>query len=80
MPSVINEHRKNLLAVYGISLKKELKSAAIMQLKDKSEDTRVNNTLYEKLVYAADNCAITDIKLPDVTFGVEFEFELFRRW
>lgn len=74
MPSVINEHRKNLLAVYGISLKKELKSAAIMQLKDRSEDTRVNNTLYEKLVYAADNCAITDIKLPDVTFGVEFEF------
>ena len=74
MPSVVNEHNRNLLALYGISLKKELKVASVMQLKDSNTDVRLHKSLYEKLIYAADNVAPSDIRLPEVTFGIELEF------
>jgi hypothetical protein len=75
MPSLVNEHNRNILALYGISLKKEQKVAAIMRLKDAEADTRINKGLYEKLIYAIDNNRTSHcISLPNVTFGVEFEF------
>ena len=75
MPSVVNEHNRNILALYGISLKKEQKAAAIMRLKDAEADTRINKGLYEKLIHAIDNNHTSHyISLPKVTFGVEFEF------
>jgi hypothetical protein len=75
MPSLVNEHHKNILALYGISLKKEQKVAAIMRLKDAEADTRISKGLYEKLIYAIDNSHTSHcISLPNVTFGIEFEF------
>ena len=50
MPSVVNEHNRDILALYGISLKKEHKAASIMRLKDAESDTRINRGLYEKLI------------------------------
>ena len=50
MPSVVNEHNRDILALYGISLKKEHKAASIMRLKDAEADTRINRGLYEKLI------------------------------
>ena len=74
MPSVVSEHNKNLLSLYGINLKKELKTAAVMQLYERNDDTRISRVLYEKLIHAADNRANFEVSLPNVTFGVEFEF------
>jgi Putative amidoligase enzyme. len=75
MPSVVNEHNRNILALYGISLKKEQKAAAIMRLKDAEADTRINHGLYEKLLYAIESNATNYVmKLPNVTFGIELEF------
>ena len=75
MPSVVNEHNKNLLSLYGLLLKKELKSYAVVRLNNSNSDLRVNNGLYERLLYAANNFnSIHDLNLPKVTFGIEFEF------
>ena len=74
MPSLISEHNRDLLALYGISLKKELKSNAVVQLKDSTNDSRMSKALYEKLISAIDYNIPHSIKLPKVTFGIEFEF------
>ena len=75
MPSVVNEHNRDALALYGISLKKEHKAASIIRLKDAETDIRINRGLYEKLITAIDsNCVSRCISLPKVTFGIEFEF------
>lgn len=75
MPSVVNEHNRDVLALYGISLKRENKAASIIRLKDTESDTRINRGLYEKLIHAIDsNCVSRCISLPNVTFGIEFEF------
>ena len=75
MPSVVNGHNRDVLALYGISLKKEHKAASIIRLKDAESDTRISRGLYEKLINAIDsNCVSRCISLPKVTFGIEFEF------
>ena len=74
MPSVVNEHNRDILALYGISLKKEHKAASIIRLKDAEADTRINRGLYEKLINAIDSSSTNCINLPNVTFGIEFEF------
>ena len=45
MPSVVNEHNRDVLALYGISLKRENKAASIIRLKDTESDTRINRGL-----------------------------------
>ena len=74
MPSVINERNRDLLALYGISLKKEQKSFALMQLKNCECDTRVSSTLYSALLNAIESNIPHTVKLPEITFGVELEF------
>lgn len=74
MPSVINEQHKNLLALYGISLKKEYKCGAVMSLKDSGIDTKINSTLYSKLLSAIESHVTHEVRLPKVTFGLELEF------
>ena len=74
MPSVVNEHNKNLLSEYDIDLKKELKSASVVRFNGRDTDSRISMSLYEKLIHAADNKENFEVKLPNITFGVEFEF------
>lgn len=73
MPTINEAHAKSL-ALFGITLKNETKASTVMQLKDKSSDSRMSRVLYEKLISAIDSHTAHDIKLPDVTFGIEFEF------
>ena len=71
---VINEDNAVRLASYGITLKSESKTASIMQLKGKTSDSRMSSALYEKLISAIEYSIPHSIKLPKITFGVEFEF------
>lgn len=73
MPTINESHAKSL-ALYGITLKNETKISAILQLKDQSVDSKMSRALYEKLISAIDYHILHDIKLPDITFGIEFEF------
>lgn len=68
------EDNKKLLALYGIELKKECNSHAILRLKDKDTDSRMSRKLYDKLISAIRESTVHDIKLPRITFGIEFEF------
>lgn len=74
MPQTVCKENADLLALYGIALKKELKASSVIQLKDKSDDLRISKVLYDKLLYAIKNQNTHYIKLPKITFGVEFEF------
>ena len=65
---------KALLALYGIELKKECNSHAILRLKDKDTDSRMSRKLYDKLISAIRESTVHVIKLPRITFGIEFEF------
>lgn len=65
---------KALLALYGIELKSECNSHAILRLKDKDTDSRMSRKLYDKLISAIRESTVHDIKLPRITFGIEFEF------
>lgn len=65
---------KALLALYGIELKSECNSHAILRLKDKDTDSRMSRKLYDKLISAIKESTAHDIKLPRITFGIEFEF------
>ena len=65
---------KALLALYGIELKKECNSHVILRLKDKDTDSRMSRKLYDKLISAIRESTVHVIKLPRVTFGIEFEF------
>ena len=65
---------KALLALYGIELKKECNSHAILRLKDKDTDSRMSRKLYDKLISAIRESTVHTIKLPRITFGIEFEF------
>lgn len=65
---------KALLALYGIELKKECNSHAILRLKDKDTDSRMSRKLYDKLISAITRSTVHDIKLPKITVGIEFEF------
>ena len=65
---------KTLLALYGIELKKECNSHAILRLKDKDTDSRMSRKLYDKLISAIRESTVHTIKLPRITFGIEFEF------
>lgn len=65
---------KALLALYGIELKSEYNSHAILRLKDKDTDSRMSRKLYDKLISAIRESTVHDIKLPRITFGIEFEF------
>ena len=74
MPSVVNEHNKNILSLYGIDLKKELKSSSIIKLYGNESDSKISRVLYEKLINSIENKSIEDVNLDNVTFGVELEF------
>lgn len=74
MPSLVSEHNRDILALYGITLKKELKSSAVMQLKGYNEDSKMSRALYERFISALDYHVPHTIKLPKITFGIEFEF------
>jgi hypothetical protein len=75
MTSSINIHNRDMLAMYGIILKKELKSSAVLQLKQSQDDIRISKPVYEKLINAIENSNKSYcIQMPKVTFGVEFEF------
>lgn len=63
-----------LLSLYNIELKKESKASATIRLLNKREDSKISKILYDKLLLAIKNRNLHDIKLPDVTFGIEFEF------
>lgn len=65
---------KALLALYGIELKRECSSHVILRLKDKDTDSRMSRKLYDKLISAIRESNVHDIKLPRITFGIEFEF------
>lgn len=73
MPTINEEHAKSL-ALFGITLKNETKASTVMQLKDRVSDSRMSRVLYEKLISAIDSRTAHDVTLPDVTFGIEFEF------
>jgi hypothetical protein len=74
MPSIVNQANKDILACYGITLEKELKSHSVIKLKDSDNSIRINKNLYDKLLHSASNCTKQIIKLPDISFGVELEF------
>ena len=65
---------KTLLALYGIELKKEHNNHVILRLKNKDTDSRMSRKLYDKLISAIRESNVHDIKLPRITFGIEFEF------
>lgn len=65
---------RELLALYGIELKKETKTSSLIRLKNKQEDSRISKILYEKLLSAIDNRKFEKLMLPKITFGVELEF------
>lgn len=65
---------KPLLALYGIELKKEHSNHVILRLKNKDTDSRMSRKLYDKLISAIRESTVHDIKLPRITFGIEFEF------
>jgi len=71
---VINEAHAKSLALYGILLKNETKSSTVMKLLNKESDSRMSRTLYEKLISAIDSHIPHEIRLPEVTFGIELEF------
>lgn len=73
MPN-LNQENADLLALYGITLKKELKASAVLQLKNKDTDSKISRVLYDKLITAIKEQTPHYIKLPNITFGVEFEF------
>lgn len=76
--SVINESHKNLLALHCITLKNETKNHVVIQLKDSTNDTKISNNLYNKLLSAIENHIshkdVPDYELPEISFGVELEF------
>lgn len=75
MPSVGHQEKNaDRLALYGITLKKESKTSAILQLKNKLSDSRISRALYDKLLAAAKDQHPRHVKLPKITFGVELEF------
>lgn len=65
---------KDLLALYGINLVKELKSGSSLILKNNDTESRMSSALFEKLISAANDAATQFPKLPKISFGVEFEF------
>ena len=71
---IYNQENANLLLKYGIILKKESKSNAVMQLKGYNDDSRMGHALYDKFISALNYHVPHTIKLPKITFGVEFEF------
>jgi len=71
----INESNKQLLESYGITLKKELKGSSVLQLNGFNKDTKISKSLYEVLLSALSKADTKKhIDLPDITFGIEFEF------
>lgn len=73
MTAVTNE-AFDLLNKYGISLKKELKSHSVINLTNSTEDLKISNALYTRLIDSIKNSQIKNIRLPKIMFGVELEF------
>lgn len=72
----VNEEHKAILESYGITLKKELKTQATIQLYNKTEDTKIANSLYDRLIAGLSNkdrAAISSFPTK-IFFGVELEF------
>lgn len=62
------------LALFGIEAIETPRGNVIIKLKGSKEPVKMSKLLYQKLVSAACNYSIHDIKLPLVKFGIEFEF------
>ena len=68
MPTVCQENA-NRLALYGITLKKELKASTVLQLKNKTTESRLSKQLYDLLLDAAKDQCVHYLNLPKITFG-----------
>lgn len=73
MPNVDLNHSYNL-GLYGVELKKELKSHSIVRLKNCNEDLKISRHLYDKLIDAIQHSSITQVNFPKIMFGLELEF------
>ena len=70
----VDHDNSSLLALYGISLKKENKASSVLQLKNMNEDIKMSRSLYDCMISAAKNRNIHYVKLPKISFGIELEF------
>jgi hypothetical protein len=70
----VDESSKATLEKYGIILKKNLKNYSFVQLNNYLIDTRLNNKIYNILLDAASNKERNNLKMPNFTLGIEFEF------
>lgn len=70
----VDHDNASLLALYGISLKKENKASSVLQLKSMNEDIKMSRSLYDCMISAAKNRNIHYVKLPKISFGIELEF------
>lgn len=71
---MIDEEHAKKLALFGITLKNETSSHAILQLKNSQFDSKTAQPLYKSLLSSIDSYKLNSIKLPSITFGVELEF------
>lgn len=66
---------QQILGLYGVTVNTCLKSGAVITLLNHSSETKISSSLFDKLTDAASKVNVSsDLKLPDVSFGVEFEF------
>lgn len=71
---MIDEERAKRLALFGITLKDENSSHAILQLKNFKYESKMSQPLFKRLISTIESYKLSPLKLPDVTFGVELEF------
>jgi hypothetical protein len=71
---MIDEENAKRLALFGITLKNETSSYAILQLKNFSYDSKMSQPLFKRLLSTIESYKLSSLKLPKVTFGVELEF------
>lgn len=71
---MIDEEHAKKLALFGITLKNETPSHAILQLKNSQIDSKIAQPLYKSLLSSIEAYKLSSLKLPEVTFGIELEF------
>lgn len=71
---MIDEEHAKRLALFGITLKDETSSHAILQLKNFSSESKMSQPLFKRLLSAIELYKSSLLKLPEITFGIELEF------
>lgn len=71
---MIDEEHAKRLALFGITLKDETSSHAILQLKNFSSESKISQPLFKRLLSTIELYNPSSLKLPEITFGVELEF------